>query len=481
MLTILTSDPSDKSARHKAGDSTTAATRPTRPTGPPTAAGDTLTTRMVTPPRRSASRSTSARCTASERESGMRSPGSSARSARSADRSRPRGAHAIRHEHPRRAGTVAAQAPDAGGRGDPPVGTRSLRPSTAGSAAPTWSTARTTSCRRRRCPRVVSVYDCWFLEHPRDVDADVRRAAAVLRRSVAEGATTSSRRRSATTVRVRELLATDQVHTIHLGPPPVPTIPPDDRPASLPDLEERPVHPGARHRRASQEHPDARRRVRSSGREHEHVELVIAGNPGNDVPARRSRDQSTRSTDAADRVRPARPGDRRREDLAARLRTDARVPVARRRVRLPDPRGPTARHAGRGQHGRIDSRDHRSRGAAQRTARLRGPGGQPVLGREQRRHARQAGPPRPHQPAPVHLGGHRGSPDRAVQTLLDEPVRSVRVDPSGEWHVIDRRRHRRHHGRVRRRRCGPLPARADRRRRRPRRRSRPSSTPATTA
>ena len=70
-----------------------------------------------------------------------------------------------------------------------------------------------------RCARVVSVYDCWFLEHPEDAEPDVLRAAAVLRRSVADGAhvVTSS---DATTRRVRDLLGTDLVRTILLGPPP---------------------------------------------------------------------------------------------------------------------------------------------------------------------------------------------------------------------------------------------------------------------
>jgi len=135
-----------------------------------------------------------------------------------------------------------------------------------------------------RCPRVVSVYDCWFLENPRDVDADVRRAAAVLRRSVAEGATvvTSS---NATTSRVRELLATDRVRTIHLGPPPVPTIPPDDRPAGLPDLDTGPfiLALGTIERRKNI--PTLVSAFGRLAREHETVRLVIAGNPGNDAPA----------------------------------------------------------------------------------------------------------------------------------------------------------------------------------------------------
>jgi len=68
-------------------------------------------------------------------------------------------------------------------------------------------------------PRIVSVYDCWFLDHPDDAHPDVARAGAVLRRSVEDGAhvVTSS---AATTDRVSDLFGTDRISTIHLGPPP---------------------------------------------------------------------------------------------------------------------------------------------------------------------------------------------------------------------------------------------------------------------
>ncbi|MGA9275758.1 glycosyltransferase family 4 protein [Ilumatobacter sp.] len=70
-----------------------------------------------------------------------------------------------------------------------------------------------------RAPRIVSVYDCWFVEHPDDAHPDVARAGAVLRRSIADGAhvVTSS---EATSARVRELFDAPSVHTVHLGPPP---------------------------------------------------------------------------------------------------------------------------------------------------------------------------------------------------------------------------------------------------------------------
>ena len=70
-----------------------------------------------------------------------------------------------------------------------------------------------------RCVRVVSVYDCWFLEHADEAVPDVRRAAAVLRRAVDTGAhvVTSS---AATTRKVGELLGTTSVTTVPLGVPP---------------------------------------------------------------------------------------------------------------------------------------------------------------------------------------------------------------------------------------------------------------------
>ena len=391
MLTILTSDPSDKSARHKAGDSTATAS-PTPPGGDAPA----IRSRLAWSPRpvRSASRSTSVRCTASAPESGMRSLGWSARSApRSTDDSAIAcDPDAIRHQHARRSGTVTTPTPDSCRRGDPPVVPRTpCRRSTDGSVAPTSSTARTTSCHRRDARRVVSVYDCWFLEHPRDVDADVRRAAAVLRRSVRDGAhvVTSS---TATTVRVRELLATDRVHTIHLGPPPVPTIPPGGSAGE----------PARPRRAARSSSPSARSSVartspRSSPRSVASPPSTSTSGwsspaaPATTSPALDRADQPTRPTPPAESILLGPVTDVEKTWLLA-SRPDPGLPVARRGVRLSDPRGPTARHARRREHGRIDPGDRGSRGVAQRTARLRGPRRQPVLGRQQRRHARQARP-----------------------------------------------------------------------------------------
>ncbi|MBI4883212.1 MAG: glycosyltransferase family 4 protein [Actinobacteria bacterium] len=65
-------------------------------------------------------------------------------------------------------------------------------------------------------PRLVSVYDCWFLRHADQARPAVARTGRVLRRAVAAGAVvhTSSH---ATARAVRELLPGSRVVTVHLG------------------------------------------------------------------------------------------------------------------------------------------------------------------------------------------------------------------------------------------------------------------------
>ena len=140
------------------------------------------------------------------------------------------------------------------------------------------------------CPRIVSVYDCWFLEHPEDADPDVLRAAAVLRRAVADGAhvVTSS---DATTRRVRELLDTERVRTILLGPPPAPADldarvgadAQEDVPSGLPQLDTFILALGTIERRKNL--PTLVDAFGRLAREQPAVRLVIAGSAGNDVAA----------------------------------------------------------------------------------------------------------------------------------------------------------------------------------------------------
>jgi glycosyltransferase involved in cell wall biosynthesis len=68
-----------------------------------------------------------------------------------------------------------------------------------------------------RRPCVVSVFDCWFLEHEEEAAPSVRRAGRVLRRAVVRGAWVHASS-AATAERVRDLLATDRVVAIHLAP-----------------------------------------------------------------------------------------------------------------------------------------------------------------------------------------------------------------------------------------------------------------------
>ena len=70
-----------------------------------------------------------------------------------------------------------------------------------------------------RLPTVVSVYDCWFLQHHDEATPLVRRAGANLRRAVGRGAWIHATS-EATAATARDLLHTDRVVTVHLGPPP---------------------------------------------------------------------------------------------------------------------------------------------------------------------------------------------------------------------------------------------------------------------
>jgi len=134
-----------------------------------------------------------------------------------------------------------------------------------------------------KCPRLVSVYDCWFLDHPGDATPDVRRAGDILRRSVQTGAhiLTCS---NATTARVRDLLDTDAVTMVPLGPPPSATV------ASLwpVDIDLQPGQPFVLSLGTVERRKNVRSLIAAFERlaaEHQHVRLVIAGAPGNDQAA----------------------------------------------------------------------------------------------------------------------------------------------------------------------------------------------------
>jgi glycosyltransferase involved in cell wall biosynthesis len=128
-----------------------------------------------------------------------------------------------------------------------------------------------------RLPTVVSVYDCWFLRHPEQAAPDVRRAAAVLRRAVERGAHVHVSSQ-ATADSARELLDTDRVHVVHLGPPtPLPVVTSRDPGPpyllALGTVERRKGLPTLVH---------AFGRLVSDGVGADDLRLVIAGAPGDD-------------------------------------------------------------------------------------------------------------------------------------------------------------------------------------------------------
>jgi glycosyltransferase involved in cell wall biosynthesis len=160
-----------------------------------------------------------------------------------------------------------------------------------------------------RCPSIVSVYDCWFLDHPGDADPVVARAGEVLTASIGRGThvATSSQ---ATADRVRDLFDTDRVSVIHLGPPLAPLDEPPagaaSEPAAAPPrlagLDSAPfvLSLGTLERRKNvPKLLDAFARVAA---EHPTVRLVIAGGAGDDAA---TIDRTIESLDAAvtDRIR----------------------------------------------------------------------------------------------------------------------------------------------------------------------------------
>lgn len=141
-----------------------------------------------------------------------------------------------------------------------------------------------------RLPTVISVYDCWFLAHPDQVTPDVARAARILRRAVRRGAHVHVS--SAATARVAaDLLETDRIHVVHLGPPepPGPAEPDGDLRAHLDGStagsDPVPSSPFVLFVGTIERRKDAPALVEAFGRLAGHdagTHLVLAGAPGND-------------------------------------------------------------------------------------------------------------------------------------------------------------------------------------------------------
>lgn len=132
-----------------------------------------------------------------------------------------------------------------------------------------------------RLPRLVSVYDCWFLRNERDAQPAVARSGQILRRAVAAGAVvhTSSH---ASERAVRELMPGAHVVTVHLG---ALTLPAPLTRAPIGDLDGRPfvLAVGKLERRKNL--PTLVKAFGELTAAHSDLQLILAGSDGDDRAA----------------------------------------------------------------------------------------------------------------------------------------------------------------------------------------------------
>ena len=130
-------------------------------------------------------------------------------------------------------------------------------------------------------PRLVSVYDCWFLGHPDDANPAVRLAGRVLRRAVATGAVVHASSH-ATARLLLECFPEAEVRTVHLGPLPLAAPPPA---SPIPQLTDRPfiVAIGTLERRKNL--PGLVAAFGMIVTQEPELQLVIAGGDGDDREA----------------------------------------------------------------------------------------------------------------------------------------------------------------------------------------------------
>jgi glycosyltransferase involved in cell wall biosynthesis len=135
-----------------------------------------------------------------------------------------------------------------------------------------------------RLPRLVSVYDCWFLRNPTLASGDVARAGRVLRRAVDRGAMVHASSHATAAV-VRDVLGTDRVEVVHLAALPRSPMPAAEARAPIAELRDAPfiVSIGTLERRKN-----VPRLVRAFGQiaaAQPDLRLVLAGADGDDRDA----------------------------------------------------------------------------------------------------------------------------------------------------------------------------------------------------
>lgn len=132
-----------------------------------------------------------------------------------------------------------------------------------------------------RRPRLVSVYDCWFLHHPDEVNPAVARAGKVLRRAVATGAAVVTSSQASADV-IRHELPTAAVHVVPLAPIPLDAAP------EHPPVAELGGHPFVLSVATLERRKNLPRLVEAFGilaDARPEVRLVLAGGDGDDRPA----------------------------------------------------------------------------------------------------------------------------------------------------------------------------------------------------
>ncbi len=132
-----------------------------------------------------------------------------------------------------------------------------------------------------RIPRVVSVYDCWFLRNPERAHPDVVRAGRVLGRAIRGGAVVHASSH-ATADAVRELFAGADVRVVHLAALPLPEAPTT---CPIAELEGRAFVVAVATLERRKNLPQLVRAFAEIASLHPDLRLVLAGGDGDDRPA----------------------------------------------------------------------------------------------------------------------------------------------------------------------------------------------------
>ena len=130
-------------------------------------------------------------------------------------------------------------------------------------------------------PRLVSVYDCWFLRHPKQAHPDVVRAGRVLIHAIERGAVVHASSQ-ATATALHQMIPTAEVHVVHLGAIP---LPPPTSHCPIPELDGTDFVLAVATIERRKNLPRLVEAFGSIAQRHHALRLVIAGGNGDDRSA----------------------------------------------------------------------------------------------------------------------------------------------------------------------------------------------------